>query len=466
MSLVLTDAGEKLEITAASTIPFTVHYADYVGATPVFTPGVAGDDTIVGTKDLLAAPGSGQRVVRTITVFNDSGGADTITIQLDDGGVNYTIVTAALPDDHALYYDEDGWKVLDDTGSILTSLVGNTTQHNILSSSHADAATDAVTRGSIIVGNATPAWDELVHPGTAYHLQTDPTDVVWSQHITMADDAWIGIGAALERIVFDAAGDISVMGATLGVGTLVPVAEVDIYGNLRFGNAAAGGALILSRDDAGTNAYRDLAIYGNDVEIRVATVDEGGISMTSLFCQKVTGFVGVNNIAPAYRLDVIDDIANYAAKIFNDGNADDHQGLIVQCGADANPAGRFVRFTDGDASAHVGWVIGDGAGGVTYFSASDVRLKNVLGPVDKDIAMEALTKINPIHYVGKGLTAETGRKNVGFSAQAIHEYFPEVATYDEESGSWGISYERLVPVLWATNQMLLARIEDLERKVA
>lgn len=40
--------------------------------------------------------------------------------------------------------------------------------------------------------------------------------------ITMADGQWIGIGAALERIVFDAAGDISVMGAKFGIGTVTP----------------------------------------------------------------------------------------------------------------------------------------------------------------------------------------------------------------------------------------------------
>jgi hypothetical protein len=41
--------------------------------------------------------------------------------------------------------------------------------------------------------------------------------------ITMADDSWIGIGAAQERIIFDAIGDICVVGANFGVGTLAPL---------------------------------------------------------------------------------------------------------------------------------------------------------------------------------------------------------------------------------------------------
>lgn len=177
MTLVLTDSGEKLEITAGVVIPFTVHYADYVGATPVFTPGVAAGDTINGTKDLLVAPGSGQRVVRTISVHNDSGGVDTITVQLDDGGTNYTIITVILPDDYTLCYDEDGWCVLDSDGAIGTTLFA----HAILGPHHSDAATDAVSQGSLMYGNATPAWDELIHPGAANRvLQSSAAEVVWS----------------------------------------------------------------------------------------------------------------------------------------------------------------------------------------------------------------------------------------------------------------------------------------------
>src|SRR3990167_151079 len=39
----------------------------------------------------------------------------------------------------------------------------------------------------------------------------------------VSEDGWIGIGAALERIVFDGSGnDISVLGANLGVGVSDP----------------------------------------------------------------------------------------------------------------------------------------------------------------------------------------------------------------------------------------------------
>jgi hypothetical protein len=52
--------------------------------------------------------------------------------------------------------------------------------HSLLSATHGDTLAAAVTRGSIIVGNATPAWSELV-VGTANQvLATDGTDAAWT----------------------------------------------------------------------------------------------------------------------------------------------------------------------------------------------------------------------------------------------------------------------------------------------
>lgn len=47
---------------------------------------------------------------------------------------------------------------------------------------HTDTATDSVTRGSIIVGNATPAWDELVIGAAGTVLYSNGTDAAWSAY--------------------------------------------------------------------------------------------------------------------------------------------------------------------------------------------------------------------------------------------------------------------------------------------
>lgn len=156
--------------------------------------------------------------------------------------------------------------------------------HNLLSATHGDTVVQAPSIGSLVYGDNTPNWNELVHPGAAgYAFTTTLTQVVWDQtpawtglhtfgagwdltggtgdlngldliidadgdtylhaagddhvefvlatasgqldiningaddftftaddfgvlagsHITMADDTWIGLGAAAGRLVFD-----------------------------------------------------------------------------------------------------------------------------------------------------------------------------------------------------------------------------------------------------------------------
>lgn len=52
--------------------------------------------------------------------------------------------------------------------------------HAILGVAHGDSTTDTVTRGSLIYGNSTPAWDELVLGASGYILRSDGTDAAWA----------------------------------------------------------------------------------------------------------------------------------------------------------------------------------------------------------------------------------------------------------------------------------------------
>lgn len=52
--------------------------------------------------------------------------------------------------------------------------------HTLLSASHTDTLASAVTRGSVIVGNSTPAWAELTPSGAGQVLTFDGTDTVWT----------------------------------------------------------------------------------------------------------------------------------------------------------------------------------------------------------------------------------------------------------------------------------------------
>lgn len=317
MSLVLTDSGEKLEITAGVVIPFTVHYADYVGATPVFTPGVAAGDTINGTKDLLVAPGSGQRVVRTISVHNDSGGVDTITVQLDDGGTNYVIVTVILPDDYTLCYDEDGWCVLDTSGAAGTTLFA----HAILGPHHSDAATDVVSQGSLMYGNATPAWDELVHPGAVNRvLQSSAAEVVWSANAVTFPTAGavpIGSGANTQIAYWTAANTLA---GDAGLTYNAATDSLTIAGD------------ILMADDHFIGITGDIRIEFDqtDGHIMLHLGDEAGVD----------------------EVQVVDSGSGVVAYIDSDGNADFANHIAIATDA-AVSAARTVNIEE-NAISHAG----------------------------------------------------------------------------------------------------------------
>lgn len=60
------------------------------------------------------------------------------------------------------------------------SIEGGSAAHDILSATHTDTLAAVVSRGSILVGNVTPAWSELVLGGAATFLRSDATDLLYS----------------------------------------------------------------------------------------------------------------------------------------------------------------------------------------------------------------------------------------------------------------------------------------------
>lgn len=66
--------------------------------------------------------------------------------------------------------------------------------HKLLSITHTDASGDDVTRGSIIYGNSTPAWDELDIGAANTFLSSDGTDVAWGA-IDISDSTNLAVTA-------------------------------------------------------------------------------------------------------------------------------------------------------------------------------------------------------------------------------------------------------------------------------
>lgn len=264
-------------------------------------------------------------------------------------------------------------------------------------------------------------------------------------------------------------GNVYTMSGHVGVGDPAPTYEGDFYDSagscvVRITSETDDALLILdsNQDGVGTeesgvrlvdngvikwrmrkDASNDFQIYNDNLATLAVEIDTG------------TNRFGIG-AAPVFKFDVYEDRSGtFAARVWNDGNNDDRDGLTIWAGAYVDPACEFVRFCDGNGG-YIGKVEGDGDGTLSYVSASDARRKNVLGPIDPVLAMEALANITPIRFEGLG----SRRQNVGFSAQAVRQYFPEVASYDEEIDVHSLDYAGVTPILWAQNQVLLERLDQ------
>ena len=147
--------------------------------------------------------------------------------------------------------------------------------HAILDgSTHNDSVADAVTRGSIIIGNATPKWDELVVGTNGQVLTTDGTDISWgaagtgdvSKVGTPANDqvgVWTGDGT------IEGDGDLTFAGQTLTVGTV----DTDEGILVLNADADAGGKIQLhvEGDSDATIATFDIAPVDDDLHIGPST---------------------------------------------------------------------------------------------------------------------------------------------------------------------------------------------------
>lgn len=98
-----------------------------------------------------------------------------------NGEGEYTTPTGVFPAPHASTHENGGSDEINVAG--LSGVLADpqtAIAHAILGPIHSDAATDTVSRGSLIVGNATPSWDELTIGSAGQVLTSDGTDAAWA----------------------------------------------------------------------------------------------------------------------------------------------------------------------------------------------------------------------------------------------------------------------------------------------
>lgn len=98
-----------------------------------------------------------------------------------------------------------GQAIITDGSGVLSFTAPSTSfTHNILSITHSDTATDTVSRGSIIYGNSTPKWDELVKGAANTFLKSDGTDVAWASLLVSSPATLTGATIGWDSTLIDA----------------------------------------------------------------------------------------------------------------------------------------------------------------------------------------------------------------------------------------------------------------------
>jgi len=156
---------------------------------------------------------------------------------------------------------------------------------------------------------------------------------------------------------------------TINIGTSISAATQAI----NLGNSAGSTVTTINIGNYGTGAGTCVsAIHGDNINIGIngaGTVSIGNSDNTVVLGTSnasSSGKVGIGTSSPAVKLDVISNhSANWAARIFNDGNNADRYGLYIQSGTDASTGTNYaVGIHDGNGD-NIGYITFSGAT-VTY----------------------------------------------------------------------------------------------------
>ena len=250
-----------------------------------------------GARTLAGAWDMGSQALTNVNI--DSGVITGITdLAVADGGTGQSSAQAAInalsavsgaTNEHVLTKDTA-------TGNAVFKAAAGGANHAILDGSvHSDSVADAVTRGSIIYGNATPKWDELVIGAADTFLGSDGTDLSYrsagqvmaslsaeaaatfsfnNQDLTAVGSIFLIDGKQIGQsagplITFDDTNNfLEINGCKVGIGTTTPRTILTLEGALTLKEQAAA--------DGDTAAYGQFWVKDDAPCIPMFTDDTGG----------------------------------------------------------------------------------------------------------------------------------------------------------------------------------------------
>jgi hypothetical protein len=344
---------------------------------------------------------------------------------------------------------------------ITSSIEFNTgsTRNGALSTNTHQFTGSVLMSGNLGIGTSSPTklitTNQTGSTGYLYSGQLNGTEIAyWYYNANEIQFSSVSGSRALSFLTNDTERMRITSSGSVGINTTSPSAQLHIYG--KAGNTFTDGLKITRSEQA--NQYLVLNYEGGIINLvavdsqfqgpqfRFMTSTDGSNASERVRFAKDGNVLINKTTASGYPLEV---------EVFSDGNLAyfTRQGANTKMFMGGTTAGATAFYIQSNTTNGVYLT----AGGTSWTANSDIRLKNVISPIDS--AVDKLTTLNPVIFSWK--SDDTNKENIGLIAQDVKEVLPQVIDTNED-GFLGVRYVELIPVLVKAIQELKSENDTLK----